>query len=50
MCNLYDINMASKVKAQLKAVSEYWSPHKSLSVRYLLAWKAYQKIKGTRKK
>ena len=45
MCNLYDINTTSKIKAQLKAVSEYWSPHKSLAVKHLLAWKAFQKIK-----
>ena len=39
MCNLYDIHTTSKIKAQLKSISEYWSPHKSLAVKYLLAWK-----------
>ena len=40
MTKLYEIDTTSKVKAQLKAVAENWSPYKSVAVKYLLAWKA----------
>ena len=43
MIRLYDIDTTVKVKSQLRAVAEKWSPHKSTGVRYLLAWKNFQK-------
>lgn len=43
MSKLYDIDTSSKVKAQQKAIAENWSPYKSYAVKYLLAWKTFQK-------
>ena len=43
--SLYHLDPASRLTAQMKAVAEAWSPHRSLAVRYLLAWKEFQKNK-----
>ncbi|MEM6298840.1 MAG: hypothetical protein AAF740_09155 [Bacteroidota bacterium] len=43
MTSLYGLDAKSKLKAQMKKVAEKWSPCQSLAVRYLLAWKEYQK-------
>ncbi len=45
MVKLYGLNPNSKLKAQMIAVAEQWGAHKSLAVRYLLAWKAFNKNK-----
>lgn len=45
MTQLYGLDVKSKLKAQMKAVSENWSPYQSYGVRYLLAWKEFQKRK-----
>ena len=39
MTNLYGLNPKSRLKAQMIEVSSNWGEHKSLAVRYLLAWK-----------
>ncbi len=41
MIKLYPLNPKSRLKAQMLAVAERWSPWKSLAVRYLLDWKNY---------
>jgi DNA-3-methyladenine glycosylase II len=40
---LYGLNPNAKLKAQMLDVAEAWGEHKSLAVRYLLAWKEYNK-------
>lgn len=45
MTKLYEIDKAAKVKAQMKAIAEEWSPYQSYGVLYLLAWKEVQKRK-----
>lgn len=45
MTGLYHLDPASRLTAQMKAVAEAWSPHRSTAVRYLLAWKEFQKNK-----
>ena len=43
MVKLYSLNPNSKLKAQMIDISNTWGEHKSLAVRYLLAWKEYLK-------
>jgi len=43
MLQLYDIDSTSRVKAQMKNIAERWSPYRSYGVKYLLAWKEFQK-------
>lgn len=45
MTRLYEIDKTAKVKAQMKAIAEEWSPYQSSGVLYLLAWKEAQKRK-----
>ena len=43
MVKLYGLNPNVKLKAQMIETSNAWKEHKSLAVRYLLAWKKYNK-------
>jgi DNA-3-methyladenine glycosylase II len=43
MVRLYDLNPNSRLKAQMLEVATAWGAHKSLAVKYLLAWKAYNR-------
>ena len=43
MVSLYGLNEKVKLKAQMLELAEYWAEQKSLAVRYLLAWKQYNK-------
>ncbi|MCU0326449.1 MAG: hypothetical protein MUF45_14535 [Spirosomaceae bacterium] len=43
MVNLYGLNPDSQLKKQMLEISERWSEQKSLAVKYLLAWKEYNK-------
>jgi DNA-3-methyladenine glycosylase II len=43
MVSLYGLDSKVKLKAQMIGVSEHWGHQKSLAVRYLLAWKTYNK-------
>lgn len=43
MTQLYNLNEKSKLKAQMKDVTEIWAPYKSYGTRYLLAWKDHLK-------
>lgn len=43
MTKLYPINENSRVNAQLKEISENWSPYKSYGTKYLLEWKEASK-------
>jgi DNA-3-methyladenine glycosylase II len=43
MVRLYGLNPNSRLKAQMLEVAGAWGVHKSLAVRYLLAWKAFGK-------
>ncbi|MEM6967369.1 MAG: hypothetical protein AAF573_21575, partial [Bacteroidota bacterium] len=43
MTQRYAIDTSSRVKAQMKAIAEPWSPYQSIATKYLLAWKAFQK-------
>ena len=43
MVKLYNLDANSKLKAQMIDVSTAWGEHKSLAVRYLLAWKNFNK-------
>jgi DNA-3-methyladenine glycosylase II len=43
MVKLYGLNPNVKLKAQMLAISEAWGVHKSLAVKYLLAWKEFNK-------
>jgi DNA-3-methyladenine glycosylase II len=45
MIKLYGLNSNVKLKAQMLDVAESWSEHKSLVVKYLLAWKEFNKKK-----
>ena len=47
MVKLYSLNPNSRLKAQMIDVSNTWGEHKSLAVRYLLAWKEYLKTNKT---
>ena len=42
---LYGLDPNSRLKAQMLDISNAWGEHKSLAVKYLLAWKAYNKKK-----
>lgn len=39
MTKLYDVNPKSKLKAQMKTISNQWEPYKSTAFLYLLEWK-----------
>lgn len=43
MVNVYGLNPDSKLKAQMIVISNNWGNQKSLAVKYLLAWKTYNK-------
>ena len=43
MVSLYGLNPRIKLKAQMSDISTSWDGHKSLAVKYLLAWKAFKK-------
>ena len=43
MVKLYELNPNVKLKAQMIEISNGWDNHKSLAVRYLLAWKTHCK-------
>ena len=45
MTKLYGLNPKSKLKAQMKEISEPWNPYKSTAFLYLLEWKKYNKSK-----
>ncbi len=45
MVQLYGLNPNVKLKAQMLEISEAWEGHKSLAVRYLLAYKNFNKVK-----
>jgi DNA-3-methyladenine glycosylase II len=45
MVKLYELNPNVKLKAQMLDISEVWGSHKSLAVKYLLAWKEFNKTK-----
>jgi DNA-3-methyladenine glycosylase II len=45
MTDLYGLNAQSRLKAQMLDLAQGWNPHKSLAVKYLLAWKAGSKTK-----
>lgn len=45
MVQLYELNPKSKLKAQMLEVARDWIPHRSLAVKYLLAWKKHLKKK-----
>ena len=43
MVKLYGLNPNVKLKAQMIEISSAWGEHKSLAVKYLLAWKTHCK-------
>ena len=43
MIKLYGLNPNVKLKAQMVEISNAWDNHKSLAVKYLLAWKTHSK-------
>jgi DNA-3-methyladenine glycosylase II len=43
MVKEYQLNPASKLKAQMLEMAKMWGEHTSLAVKYLLAWKAFHK-------
>lgn len=43
MTDLYGLNANSKLKAQMLEVAQHWGNCQSLAVKYLLAWKEFQK-------
>jgi DNA-3-methyladenine glycosylase II len=43
MVKLYGLNPNVKLKAQMLDIAEVWGEHKSLAVKYLLAWKEFNK-------
>lgn len=45
MVKLYDLDPNVKLKAQMMEISNVWGEHKSLAVKYLLAWKEFNKKK-----
>ena len=45
MVKLYGLDPNSRLKAQMVDVSNAWGEHKSLAVKYLLAWKEFNKKK-----
>jgi DNA-3-methyladenine glycosylase II len=40
----YGLDLTSRPTSKMNAVSGAWRPHRSLAVRYLLAWKEYQQM------
>ena len=46
MVKLYNLNPNVKLKAQMIEISNAWGENKSLAVRYLLAWKEFNKRKN----
>jgi DNA-3-methyladenine glycosylase II len=45
MTKVYGLNPNSKLKAQMLTIADQWGGQKSKAVKYLLAWKEYQKIR-----
>lgn len=45
MVKLYNLDPNIKLKAQMIDISNTWEEHKSLAVKYLLAWKEFNKKK-----
>jgi DNA-3-methyladenine glycosylase II len=43
MVDLYQLNPSSKLRAQMLAIAQLWGEQKSLAVKYLWAWKNFQK-------
>jgi len=43
MVSLYGLNENIKLKSQMLALAEKWGRHQSLAVKYLLAWKNFNK-------
>lgn len=46
MVRIYGLNPNIKLKAQMVDISTAWGEHKSLAVRYLLAWREFNKRKN----
>ena len=44
MTELYGLNTASRLKAQLQEVAAAWAPYRSFGTRWLLAWKANRRV------
>ena len=42
MVQLYNLDVQTKLKTQMKTIVETWSPYKSTAFRYLLAWKKWK--------
>jgi DNA-3-methyladenine glycosylase II len=45
MTKVYGLNPNTRLKAQMLAVADQWGDQKSQAVKYLLAWKEYQKLR-----
>lgn len=45
MTSLYKLNPNSRLKAQMKEVTEQWKPYKSIAFKYLIEWKKFNKMK-----
>jgi DNA-3-methyladenine glycosylase II len=43
MTDLYGLNAQTRLKAQMLDIAQRWGAHKSLAVKYLLAWKEQSK-------
>lgn len=43
MVSLYQLDPKSKLKSQMLDVAEPWGNHKSIAIKYLLAWKSFNK-------
>jgi DNA-3-methyladenine glycosylase II len=43
MVKMYGLNPDVQLKKQMLEVAEMWQPHQSLAVKYLLAWKEFNK-------
>lgn len=43
LVNLFNLNPTNKLKSQMLHIAEPWGEHKSTAVRYLLAWKSFNK-------
>jgi DNA-3-methyladenine glycosylase II len=43
MVSLYKLNPTLKLKSQMLEITEHWGEHKSIAVKYLLAWKSFSK-------
>lgn len=39
---LYPINPSNTLKKEMRTIGELWEPHRSLAVKYLLAWKKFK--------